>query len=107
MAKTLHHQVITGALALIADEFHWSRGAWARTATGQPCAWADPSAVKFCAMGALNRAALELAHDVGNLAISAGRHVLAANGVSNQCFPQINDLEGHARIVAMFKRALT
>ena len=57
----LQHQVIARALELIADEANWSQGAWARTASGKPCPWIHPGAQSFCAFGALNRAAFELA----------------------------------------------
>ena len=107
MAKPLQHQIIVRALELIADEANWSRGAWARTASGKPCAWTDPCALRFCAMGALNRAAFELAADGWYaLAISAEQNVMTASGLSRRHLPPINDTEAHAVVVAMFKRAL-
>jgi hypothetical protein len=33
-------------------------------------------------------------------------HILRANGIAEGCLPEINDIEGRARIVAMFERAL-
>ena len=107
MAKSLQHQIIARALKLIADEANWSRGDWARTSTDKRCAWSHPDAAKFCAMAALSRAALELAPQSWyDVAASAQRHVLAANSVSDKHLPEINDMEGHAVIVTMFKRAL-
>ena len=107
MAKPLQHQVIARALELIADEANWSQGAWARTASGKPCPWIHPGAQSFCAFGALNRAAFELAAGGGyELAISAARQVVSARGGSHAHLPEINDSEGHAVVVAMFKRAL-
>lgn len=107
MAKTLQHQIIARALELISDEANWSRGAWARTAEDRPCAWCHPSAVKFCALGALNRAAYDLAPEgVYDLAASAMQHVMEANCAPDRHLPEINDMEGHAAIIAMFKRAL-
>ena len=107
MAKSLQHQMIARALQLIEQEANWSRGDWARTSTDKPCAWSQPDAAKFCATAALNRAALELAPQSWyDLAASAQRQVLAANSVSDKHLPEINDMEGHAVIVAMFKRAL-
>jgi hypothetical protein len=107
MAKSLQHQMIARALQLIAHEANWSRGDWARTSIDRRCAWSHPDAAKFCAMAALSRAALELAPQSWyDLAASAQRQVLAANGVSDKHLVQINDIEGHAVIVAMFNRAL-
>jgi hypothetical protein len=58
-------------------------------------------------MGAINRAASQLAHDEAHgLGIRASVYVLEANGMSNRCLPQINDTDGHAVIVAMFQRSL-
>jgi hypothetical protein len=107
MAKPLQQQVIARALELIADEANGSRGAWARNSSGKPCSWIHPAANRFCALGALNRAAFELVADGGyELAISAARQVAAARGGSDAHLPEINDSEDHAVVVAMFKRAL-
>ena len=60
-------------------------------------------AVRFCAMGALMRVAMRLICCYDEAHCLA---MLAASGRSNVVLPQINDVEGHAAIVAMFKRAL-
>jgi hypothetical protein len=58
-------------------------------------------------LGALNRAAHELAGLNGyELAISAARHVVSERGGSHAHLPVINDSEGYAVVVAMFRRAL-
>jgi hypothetical protein len=109
MAQALQRQIIAVALTLIEDEEHWTRGAIARTADRHPCAWNDPGAVRFCAVGALVRVAADL---VGNedharqLAVLAGRQIGAASGRRGAVLAYINDCEGHAAIVTMFKRAL-
>jgi hypothetical protein len=101
------NQIIARALELISDEANWSRGAWARTSTGKPCAWIHPHAAKYCAVGALNRAAFELATEGWfDLAVSAEKHVKAASSIPGQHLPFVNDAKGHAVIVAVFKRAL-
>ena len=61
MAKTLQHQIIEGALDLIAEEEHWTRCSMARNREGDPCSVWSPGAVRYCALGALWRAANELA----------------------------------------------
>ena len=108
MAKPLQHQVIARALELIADEANWAQGAWARTASGKPCPWIDPAAKSFCAMGALNRAAHELGGLNGyELAVAAAHLVMFASGDSRGHLPEINDLGGHAVVIAMFRSALS
>jgi hypothetical protein len=107
MAKPLKHQVIAGALQLIVQQKNWTRGTIARSAGGVPCALLDPAAVRFCAVGALNRAAMQLTgKEAHSLARDAEIHVLKANGLADAWLPEINDIEGHARIIALFERAL-
>ena len=107
MAKTLQHQIVARALELVSDEAHWTRGFVARRVDGGLCACFDPWAARFCAVGALNRAARELV-GVGGVehAYAAERFVLAANGRHHDSLPIINDNDGHEVIVAMFKVAL-
>jgi hypothetical protein len=108
MAKPLQHQIIARAVELIADETHWTRGALARDQRGTPCCWDSQKALKFCAMGALARAASDLlgsTTDAGSLAAATARQVLAANGVT-RCVQQINDIEGHAAVVRALQKAL-
>ena len=67
----------------------------------------DARAARFCAIGALNRAARELLGIVGvEHAHAAEGFVLAANGRHHHSLPLINDIDGHEVIVAMFKVAL-
>ena len=107
MAKPLQHQIVARALEIISDEEHWTRGCVARTADGKQCACFDPRAARFCAIGALNRAARELLGVAGvEPAYAAEAFVLAANGRHHDSLPCINDNCGHEVIVAMFKVAL-
>ena len=107
MSKPLQHQIIARALEIISDEEHWTRGFVARSADGRLCSCCDPRAERFCAVGALNRAAHELVK-VGRAehAYAAEGFVLAANGRHHDSLPLINDIDGHEVIVAMFKVAL-
>jgi hypothetical protein len=109
MAQTLQHRIIARALVLIVDESRWTRAVLARTSDNVCCDWNDPSAVKFCALGALLRAASEMVGDVGSakaLAMRIGADLLRVNGRTGSSLPMINDVEGRATIVAMFERAL-
>ena len=109
MAQTLQHQIVSGALAIFADENNWTRGALARNRNGDTCNWDDPNAVRYCALGALIRVATDLVSNYDQarfLVIQVTRRVLAASNRSGSVLPHINDVEGHAAIVAMFKKAL-
>jgi hypothetical protein len=67
----------------------------------------DPRATRFCAIGALVRASNELTGTRGAAqAFTAENFILKANDRPYDALPCINDAEGHAVIVAMFKRAL-
>ena len=63
MITTVQKQVLINARALIADPAHWTRGTIARTANGRKVEWHDQSATKWCAMGAMYRAAYDLVGD--------------------------------------------
>ena len=106
MAKPLQHQIIARALEIISDEAHWTRVVIARTANGSACCSRDPSAVRFCAIGALYRAASELLGDGFEYVFKTAKFVLAANNRGNDSLPRINDVEGREAVVAMFNVAL-
>jgi hypothetical protein len=64
MAKSLVHQVITRARQLIDDEGNWIQVYAAVSADGTPVDPFDERAVRFCASGALFRAAFELTCEI-------------------------------------------
>jgi hypothetical protein len=95
------------ALEIISDEAHWTRSFTARTSAGHPCACFDPSASKFCAIGALIRATGELLGEPSfERAYEAEKHVLLVNRRPADTLPFINDVEGREAVVAMFEVAL-
>jgi hypothetical protein len=110
MSLPLQHQIISRALDLIRVERNWTTVYVARAADGRPCACMDQRAVRFCAIGALARAANELTGASGEIGIAqafaAEKLILRANNRSYDTLPTINDTDGHATIVAMFKAAL-
>ena len=107
MAKSLQHQIVARALELIADEPSWTSLIVVRTAEGSPRGCVDPDAARFCDIGALYRAAGELLGNVGpEHPFKAETFVLVANDRLREGLARINDAEGHAVIVAMFKNAL-
>jgi hypothetical protein len=107
MAKTLQHQIIEEALRLIAEEEHWTRCSMARNREGDPCSVWDPAAVRFCAVGALWRAANELMGTIEafELVETIAKQVGDINGRSD-CLQTCNDVEGHAAVVGMLQVAL-
>ena len=107
MSKPIQHQIVARAFEIIEKEERWTRLAVARRANDRMCDVADPRAVRFCAIGALRRAAQELlGGDSLEECFSAAQFVLKANGRPDDTLPRINDHEGHAVIMAMFQRAL-
>ena len=63
MTTTVQHQVLINARALIADPSKWTTGTLACDAEGHSVAWHDGSARKWCAQGAIYRAAYDLVGD--------------------------------------------
>ncbi len=107
MAKTLQHQIIARALELISDESRWTRGAMARNACRWSCPVEDPEAVRFCAVGAIRRAALELLGEADTgLVDQIEAIVLSTNGQARTNLAAINDRRGREAIVVMFQKAL-
>ena len=109
MASTLQKQIIVGALSLIENKESWTRGVLALTEDGQKCSWSDGRGIKFCAIGALGHTADRLVGDYREalkLAMEAARIVTASNNQPGWCLSSINDTEGHAVIVQMFRQTL-
>jgi hypothetical protein len=106
MAKPLQKQIIARALEIISDESKWTRGSMARMADGTACACLDPLAVRFCAVGALYRAAGELLSSNGFDRALEAEHLVQAGSNALHGLPSINDVEGRDAVIAMFKVAL-
>ena len=108
MTTTVQKQVLINARALIADPARWTTAALARTANGHQVEWHDRSAIKWCAQGAIYRAAYDLFGDQKK-AMRIGDEV--AKSVSAPRWlrvplPTINDSRGHAAVLAVFDKAL-
>jgi len=107
MTTTIQKQVLIKARALIADPDHWTRSVLARNAEGHSVHWCDPSATRWCAVGAIYRTAYEL---VGNEKEATRLGEEVARRVAPIWFCRslmtINDIRGHASVLAKFDRAL-
>ena len=73
MSKTLDHHVVARAREIISDEMHWTRFDYAQLDSSDEADPADPLAVRFCAVGALRRAAYELSSDIDSFATLTDR----------------------------------
>ena len=63
MSKTLKHQIVEKARALIEDEWHWCRGELARDVDAHSVCPTDSRVERRCALGALIAAAYQLTID--------------------------------------------
>ena len=111
MSRNIQKLVLINARTLIADPQHWTRGTLARSREGEEVSWADRSARRWCAMGAIYRAAIDLLGDA-NKAAAVGNDVVRSTippGVSQQrgYLATLNDLGGHAAVIEAFDRALS
>ena len=108
MTTTVQKQVLINARALIADPAHWTSCTLARAADDHVVDWYDPSATKWCAQGAIYRAAYDLVGDQ-NEATRIGNEVAKNIYRPRWLFanlPNINDRHGHAAVLAVFDKAL-
>jgi hypothetical protein len=107
MTTTVQKQVLINARALIGDRARWTRCTFACTASGHHVVWYDRSATKWCAMGALYRAAYDLVGDPKQ-ATRIGNEV-AKSVCPRRWFGRLatmNDWRGHAAVLAVFDKAL-
>jgi hypothetical protein len=107
MTAPVQKQVLINARALIADPAHWTRSVLACTAAGDNIAWYDPSAAKWCAVGAIYRATYDLVGDPRE-ATRIGKKVARSISPIWCCrsLMSINDLRGHKAVLAVFDKAL-
>ena len=109
MTTTVQQQVLINARALIADPSHWTVGTLATTARGHPVAWHAGTARKWCAQGAIYRAAYDLIGDqkkamrIGN---DVMKSICPTRWLSGAGLATINDSQGHAAVLAVFDKAL-
>jgi hypothetical protein len=99
MSLPLRKQVISRAYQLIEDPHHWTTFALARKASGIACQPESENAIRFCARGALYRAACEICPE--------GATVLFNKvACSLPWLALVNDLRGHAAVLKHLKKAL-
>lgn len=95
-------EVLRRALEIISDPVKWTQGTFARDQYGNSVAPDSPEACRWCALGAIDRAAKDIGVAEGVSSGSRDRLVVAAGGP----IPPINDTDGHAVILAAFDKAI-
>jgi hypothetical protein len=110
MTRTVQTQVLINARALIAEPAHWTRATLARTADDRRVGWDDPSASKWCALGAIYRAGHDLLGDVDE-ATRIGKEVAQSicppgSSLLREDLATVNDRRGHAAVLGVFDKAL-
>jgi len=111
VSKTLDHHVVARAREIISDEKNWTQFDYAQFDSSDEADPADPLAVRFCAVGALRRAAYELSSDSDSFATLTDR---VQDGIesfartrrhlkSNFSLEDLNDDQnGHANVLKLF-----
>jgi hypothetical protein len=107
MSKPLQYQIVFRARQLISDPARWTQGDLAKRRNGLSIEPSDPDAYRFCAVGALTRAASELTGDVfaaNTLATEVHVGLLSfAEIPAGQTLECINDFgRGHVTILKIF-----
>jgi hypothetical protein len=107
VSPNLQHQILRKARELLRDKRKWTRYGAARTSSGTVCTPYAPDAVKFCAYGAIARAALEVTGDRQQARKLAGAIEMALVGGERAPHPQkrlshVNDRKGHAAVLGLF-----
>jgi len=109
MAKTVNRQIVERARVLVAGKETWTRFAVAKCTDGYRTTPWLPGAVKFCAVGALQRAAYEVTGDE-QLALKVVPMIAADMtdprkvAVSKLMF--VNDFRGRQAVLRLFDRYL-
>ncbi|KAB2920798.1 MAG: hypothetical protein F9K29_00565 [Hyphomicrobiaceae bacterium] len=80
MSKPLVNQISARARALVGDPATWTQYTLALTRNNRDCDPTDPRAARFCAYGALVRAAFELTADRDKARTLAGEAAMAMTG---------------------------
>jgi hypothetical protein len=110
MTKSLLNQVIARARQLIDDEAGRNQVYAAVSADGTPVEPFDERALRFCASGALLRAAFELASDIGAATVlrdAACRRLLPHSVCAVHAIEDLNDTSiGHGTILQLFDEYL-
>jgi hypothetical protein len=104
MSKPVTVTIMERAREVIADPEHWCRGSFARGRGGVSVSVGDVSARRYCAIGAIILAALEITGDTSRareLACSVATKISETGSLV-----VVNDHQGHAAVLALFDKAI-
>jgi hypothetical protein len=103
MSKSLHQQIVSRAREIIADPGRWIQGQLAVTKDGRSVDPVDAHAYRFCAIGALRRAAHELmkGHEARADDVQAAleNFIYVQHPEIDDCLENVNDEEDHATVL--------
>jgi hypothetical protein len=104
MEVSLEQLIIDGALKIISDPKRWTRYHDAENAEGRPCGTCASQAQKFCAQGAIYRAAYDLN---GHTCTAFANSAINAVGRVSEDLVMVNDgANGRRRVIKIFEQAL-
>jgi hypothetical protein len=90
-------EILKAAKALITDEKNWAQGCIARSASGEEVGALNPTACRFCAVGAIQK----VATDESRIPVIDILRSLAKGSVSF-----FNDSHSHAEVLSLFDLAI-
>ncbi len=109
MSETLVTQIIREAIGLVADPGTWTEFDLAITADGASCEPWDVTATRFCAFGALIKAAYGISNDrdlAMHFAQAATAAMFGQGGSDPEQLFTINDGEGWEAVLELFEKTL-
>jgi hypothetical protein len=99
--------VIRAALRLVENRMTWTRGTLARDRKSREVKPTDPRAVRWCAAGAIRKAAPEIARNSGEARnLTEDAEARLCHLAQGRLLQTINDEKGRKAVVALFKKAL-
>ena len=98
MAVSLQKRILLKAADLLEDPRRWTRSVEARDASGRSVRWSSPKAVRFCAIGAIERVSAE--HGVSSLLVEK----FIENKGSFGRLIDLNDMKGRKAVITDLRR---
>lgn len=110
ISKLKKSDIFRKARDLIANQNHWTTGALAIDATGNPV-WPDETgAVAWCAVGAMIYAAEGLSNEAEKLLNDVAYEIILKRNITTDEFlnsiAMVNDIGGHALVMEMYDRVI-
>ena len=106
LTPELQKQIVQRARTLISKPECWARTALAEDINGATCPWSSCLAVRFCAVGALKRAAMDTLGCDMKAAESAASEVERVRIPTATGLVTVNHMYGHGAVLALFDKAL-